>query len=59
MANDAVAKKSCVTERHKSQSGLMVVCFSAAMNGCGSTPTSSPSVSRNLVVANTPIGAIK
>ena len=34
----AVPKKSCVTERHRSHSGLMVVCFSRSMNGSGIEP---------------------
>ena len=38
MAKLAVPKKSCVTERHRSQSGLIVVCFSRSMNGSGSRP---------------------
>jgi hypothetical protein len=33
IAKLAVPKKSCVTERHRSQMGLMVVCFSRSMNG--------------------------
>ena len=35
MAKVAAEKKSCVTERQRSQIGLIVVCFSRAMNGCG------------------------
>ena len=38
MAKLAVPKKSCVTERHRSHNGLIVVCFSRSMNGSGSMP---------------------
>ena len=34
----AVAKKSCVTLRHRSQITLIVLCFSASMNGSGIEP---------------------
>ena len=50
MANVAVPKKSCVTDRQRSQMGLIVVCFSRSMNGSGSRPRSSPRVRRNFVV---------
>jgi hypothetical protein len=50
MAKEAVAKKSCVTERQRSQIGLIVVCFSRSMKGSGSSPSISPSVRRNFVV---------
>ena len=46
MAKLAVPKKSCVTERHRSQIGLMVVCFSRSMNGSGSRPVSSPELAQ-------------
>jgi hypothetical protein len=55
----AVPKKSCVTERHRSQIGLMVVCFSRSMNGSGSRPSSSPKARRNLVVLCSPMGACR
>ena len=55
----AVPKKSCVTERHKSQTGLIVVCFSRSMKGSGSRCSNSPSVRRNLVVLCSPIGACR
>ena len=55
----AVPKKSCVTERHRSQTGLIVVCFSRSMNGSGSRPSSSPSLRRNSVVDSRPIGACR
>ncbi len=57
MPNDAVPKKSCVTERQRSHNGFTVVCFSRAMNGSGSSPRTSPSVRRNVVVECRPIGA--
>src|SRR3954471_22194197 len=39
MAKLAVPKKSWVTERHRSQTGLMVVRFSRSMKGSGSSIT--------------------
>jgi hypothetical protein len=57
IAKLAVPKKSCVTERHRSQIGLIVVCFSRSMKGSASSPSISPSVRRNLVVECNPIGA--
>ena len=59
MAKLAVAKKSCVTERHRSQTGLIVECFSRSMNGSGSSPSISPSLRRNFVVLSMPIGACR
>jgi hypothetical protein len=57
IAKLAVPKKSWVTERHRSQTGLIVVCFSRSMNGSGSRPSISPRERRNLVVECSPIGA--
>jgi hypothetical protein len=59
MAKLAVAKKSCVTDRHRSQTGLSVECLSRSMNGSGSSPRISPSLRRNSVVDSSPIGACK
>jgi large subunit ribosomal protein L20 len=56
-AKDALAKKSCVTLRQRSQIGLMVVCFSRSMKGSGSSSSISPSARRNFVVLCKPIGA--
>ena len=50
MAKVAVPKKSCVTERQRSQIGLIVVFFSRSMNGSGSSFRRSPSERRNFVV---------
>ena len=58
-AKVAVPKKSCVTERQRSQIGLMVVCFSRAMKGSGSRPKTPPRARRNAVVAWRPIGACR
>ena len=55
----AVPKKSCVTLRHKSQIGLMVVCFSRSMKGSGSRFSSRPSSRRKAVVLCRPIGACR
>ena len=59
MAKLAVAKKSWVTLLQRSQIGARVVAFSRAMKGSGSSPVSSPSARRKLVVANMPMGAAR
>ena len=48
MAKVAVPKKSWVTERQRSQIGLIVVCFSRSMKGSGSRPSSSPRAAQKL-----------
>ena len=55
----AVAKKSCVTERQRSHTGLMVECFSFSMKPSTSILRISPNFLRNLVVLSIPIGACK
>ena len=54
MAKVAVREEILRHARHRSQIGLIVVCFSRSMNGSGSTPASSPRVRRNFVVAKQP-----